>query len=213
MTTVLIVAKTRMGSGVCVGGLTCDTHKNVRLIPPGRNNQPEDTPFEVGQIWELDFYPVENITSPHTEDVIVTEQHLIGHVSAMRETLLPRIHPWRGGPDQLFDGSLCLRGTGGYISAIGSIPHCSTGYWLPDRSLSLSKPLIPDAQNNKLYYDMLRIGDGRRAAMLSIKYVGFAEPVQQIPAGTLVRVSLARWFKPAPTTEERCYLQLSGWYL
>jgi hypothetical protein len=210
---VLIVAKTHMHGGVCVGGLTLDTNRNIRLKPPGRANQSEDTAFEVGQIWELDFYEVAEAKPPHMEDVIVTDQRLVEHISNMRETLMPQIHPWQGGPEQLFDRCLCIKGTSGYISASGSIPRCSTGYWLPDRSLSLNKPLIPDMQNDKHHYEMLRIADNKRPAMFSIKYVGFAEPINKIPAGTLVRVSLARWWRPTETSEERCYLQLSGWYL
>ena len=36
-----------------------------------------------------------------------------------------------------------------------------------------------------------------------------------IPAGTLVRVSLAHWWRPEDdhTGELRCYVQLSGWFL
>ncbi|MFH1320564.1 MAG: hypothetical protein ABII90_07920 [Bacteroidota bacterium] len=45
----------------------------------------------------------------------------------------------------------------------------------------------------------------------NISYVGFQNPVDKIPAGTLVRISLARWWSPNED-EERCYLQLSGWY-
>lgn len=48
-----------------------------------------------------------------------------------------------------------------------------------------------------------------------IPYVGFEPAVDLIPKGTLVRVSLARWWRPhdsPPDMEERCYLQLSGWY-
>ena len=213
MVNVLIVARTRMNGGVCVGGLRLDTNKNVRLKPPGRANQTEDSAFEIGQIWELDFHEVVNTKLPHIEDVIVTDQRLVERVDNLREFLLQRIHPWQGGPEQLFDRCLCLKGTGGYISASGSIPRCSTGYWLPDRSLSLNKPLIPDMQTDKHYYEMLRIADNKRPAMLSIKYVGFAAPVNKIPIGTLVRVSLARWWRPIETSEERCYLQLSGWYL
>ena len=213
MVRALIVAKTHMNGGVCVGALTLDTHRNIRLKPPGRANQLEDTAFEVGQIWELDFHEAAAAKPPHLEDVIVTDQRLVEHVSNMRETLMPHIHPWQGGPEQLFDRCLCIKGTGGYISASATIPRCSTGYWLPDRSLSLNKPLIPDTQNDKHYYEMLRIADNRRPAMFSIKYVGFDTPINKIPAGTLVRVSLARWWKPTETSEERCYLQLSGWYL
>ena len=132
----------------------------------------------------------------------------------MRETLMPRIHPWQGGPEQLFDGLLCLRGTSsGYISELQGVPKCSTGFWLPDRSLVLNKPLVPDKHENKLYYEMLHRANGKHPSMLSVKYVGFAEPINMLPAGTLLRVSLARWWKPNETNEERCYLQLSGWYL
>lgn len=213
MVKVLIVAKTHMNGGVCVGGLRLDTNRNIRLIPHGRANHPEDTVFEIGQIWELDFHEGAKTKPPHVEDIIVTDQRLVEHVDNLREFLLQRVQPWQGGPEQLFDRCLCLKGTSGYISATGSIPRCSTGYWLPDKTLSLNKPLIPDTQNNKHYYEMLRIGDNRRPTILSIKYVGFATPVNKIPAGTPVRVSLARWWKPTETSEERCYLQLSGWYL
>ncbi len=44
-------------------------------------------------------------------------------------------------------------------------------------------------------------------------YVGFESKVDRIPAGTLMRMSLARWWKPEDSDmNERCYLQLSGWY-
>ena len=46
-------------------------------------------------------------------------------------------------------------------------------------------------------------------------FVGFQEPLAEIPAGALVRISLAHWWRPRdhPEEEERCYLQLSGWFL
>jgi len=44
-------------------------------------------------------------------------------------------------------------------------------------------------------------------------YVGFEPKVNLIPAGTLMKISLARWWKPEDSDmSERCYLQLSGWY-
>ena len=39
-----------------------------------------------------------------------------------------------------------------------------------------------------------------------------AEPISEIPSGTLLRVSLARWWKKYEEEEKKCYLQLSGWY-
>ena len=45
--------------------------------------------------------------------------------------------------------------------------------------------------------------------------MGFQEPVGTIPAGALVRLSLAHWWRPAGDDdgEYRCYVQLSGWFL
>ena len=49
----------------------------------------------------------------------------------------------------------------------------------------------------------------------TLTFVGFQKPIETIPAGTLLRVSLAHWWRPesAPHTELRCYVQLSGWFL
>ena len=46
-----------------------------------------------------------------------------------------------------------------------------------------------------------------------IKYVGFQTPLDCIPQGTVLRMSLANWWKKGDSDEERCYLQLSGWYV
>ena len=46
-----------------------------------------------------------------------------------------------------------------------------------------------------------------------IPYVGVEPPPEIIPVGSLVRLSLARWWKPEEKEEDKkCYLQLSGWY-
>jgi hypothetical protein len=48
----------------------------------------------------------------------------------------------------------------------------------------------------------------------SAKYVGMEEPIAVIPERAIDRFSLARWAPfPPGVDEERCYLQLSGWYL
>ena len=49
----------------------------------------------------------------------------------------------------------------------------------------------------------------------TLTFVGFQEPIETIPAGALVRVSLAHWWRPEDdqTGELRCYVQLSGWFL
>jgi hypothetical protein len=54
---VLIVAKTHMHNAVCVSGLTIGTNRSIRLLRTNGFNQQVDTPFDVGQVWELEFHP------------------------------------------------------------------------------------------------------------------------------------------------------------
>jgi len=192
-----------MKSGACVSGLTVSSNKGIRLIPKGRLNQAIDTEFEVGQVWDIEFREVADVEPPHVEDVIVFNQQYVGRIANMRGTLMPRVQPWHGGPENLFDNMLTIRQSKCYISKSGPIPNCSTGYWLPDRQLTL------DQESEKAYY---LIGYAYNFYMrnLSIPFVGFDPPVEQIPSGSLIRVSLARWF--LASGEDRCYLQISGWY-
>lgn len=201
MVRVLIVAKTRMAGAACVGGLILDTNQSIRLLRPGRPFQPGDTSFEVGHICDLEFERSTDIIPPHTEDVIVTGARYIGQQRDLRDFLLQRVQPWRGGLEQLFGGLLTFRNGKAYISQEKGIPNVSTGFWIPE------KPLVRSYLNNKVNY-CYEHGGG-----CFIPYVGFAEAIERIPAGALGRVSLARWFAPTETSEERCYLQLSGWYL
>jgi len=68
-----------MNNAVCVSGLTTDTNRSIRLLRPNGFNQQVNTPFDVGQVWVLDFHQSLQITPPHVEDVIVTRERLIGH--------------------------------------------------------------------------------------------------------------------------------------
>lgn len=208
MERVLIVAKTRMKSGVCVSGLTRTSNKGIRLIPKDRLNQLADTEFDVGQVWDIEFQEVADVDPPHVEDVIVINKRYVGRVANLRETLTQRIQPWHGGPENLFDKMLTIGPRKCYISKSGPIPSCSTGYWIPDRQLTLTQ------ENNKPYYLIEykeKTGNKVYTRVLSIPFVGFASPIEQIPSGTLIRVSLARWFPSSG--EDRCYLQISGWYI
>lgn len=46
-----------------------------------------------------------------------------------------------------------------------------------------------------------------------IVYKGNQTALEVIPKGRLIRLSLAKWWKPEDSDiEARCYLQLSGWY-
>jgi hypothetical protein len=98
----------------------------------------------------------------------------------------------------LFGGKLDYTNSGTAFIGPDDVPAKSTGFWLPDEDLVLN-------------------ADGKRyeIAGTSISYVGSETPPKTIVAGTLVRVSLARWWKPEDADDdfpERCYLQVSGWY-
>ena len=81
------------------------------------------------------------------------------------------------------------------------MPEQSVGFWVADNALT------------KKEYNGVRYNYPNTNGWRSLKFVGFDTPVNIIPAGTILRVSLARWWKQDENTEERCYLQLSGWYL
>lgn len=89
-----------------------------------------------------------------------------------------------------------------YTSERTGVPDRSTGFWIPDRELRL--------RGGGKHYNYVK-----GALQRGLSHVGEAAATRRIPAGTLVRVSLARWWKPEdadPDFEERCYQQLSGWY-
>lgn len=207
---VLIVAKTRMGGGACIGAIT-ETGKSVRLVP--FNADPHDganKEYNVGDIWKIaaELVPEVSLTPPHNENIVVHEkQHLHSTkdtkdlVSAI-ELLMP---PRTGHPQELYEGLLQTTGGGRfYISKQGGIPPYSTTFWRTDQPLTL------DTEKQKLQY---RYPTGNGGCTFT--FGGFQEPIESIPAGTLLRVSLAHWWRPeeAPDREQRCYAQISGWFL
>ena len=208
MERVLIVAKTYMQTGVCIGGLTREANKSVRLLAADGSHQSTDTSLDVGQVWDMEFHPPASLTPPHVEDVCVTQEQFVGNQKNLRETLLPRIKIWEGGPESLFDGQIIIGDMVAYINRDKGLPACSTGYWLSDRLLTLIY-----RRGSKPYYWLdLSTTSSQPQKRLYIRYVGFAVPIVRIPAQTLIRVSLARWWVPDDSNEERCYLQISGWF-
>jgi hypothetical protein len=211
MEKVLVVAKTHMGKDkACVGGLSLQTFKGVRLLLPGNHNHPTDTSFDVGQVWNLNLRHSNQCTPPHVEDAIIHAQKQIGQQSNIRGKLLQHIEPWRGGLTQLFDGRLQGERDKCFITRKGGLPSCSTGYWLTTLPLTLTYI------REKAYYTIHSVVHKEQdyyRATFSIAYVGFAEPLPELPANTLIRVSLCRWWRREEYEEEKCYLQISGWYL
>lgn len=192
----LIVSRTKMGSRRCIGALL-GNGTSLRLLNGNGANHPVNSPLEIGDIWNIEYTPAKKLVPPHVEDVLVSSQEFVETVDDMRSQILDRIDPWEGDIEELFGGSVQYTGSNnGYVNEEGT-PDRSTGFWVPDEDLLL--------RDDGRHYDY--------AGIRGMKYVG--EPMAQnaIPAGTLVRVSLARWWKPEDVEiEKRCYLQLSGWY-
>ena len=201
---ILIVAKTRQGSGACVGGITFEG-RSVRLIAAdAATNERAGLEYQVGEVWEVDAVSAEHVTPPHVENVIVRSKRLCGTVPACTPFIEQKMPPVVGGPQLLFEGLTQAAPYGAlYIAEHAGIPPFSTTFWRPDQPLTR----VEDGKRIRYRYPAL---DGGR----TLVFVGFQEPVEIIPAGTLLRVSLAHWWRRPddPDTELRCYVQLSGWF-
>ncbi len=200
MKEVLIVSRTRMKNGVCCGGINLSTGEFIRLHDHwGRNLTPE-APFQIGQIYTLEYRPALHARPiPHTEDKeIMPDFQLIKELSTseiigMIDML---VDVPCGGIDSIYEGKLRHSSYSTYISP-ESIPSYSVCFWRPNA------PLVKSEFLRKTRYWF-----GNNV----ISYVGFQEPLNVIPEGTLLRMSLANWWSPDEITEKRCYLQLSGWF-
>ncbi len=206
---VLIVAKTRMRSGACIGAIT-EKGESVRLIP--FNADPRDganREYEVGDIWKITGDPETPLKPPHNENFVVDKKSRIHRTKDTRdlisavELLMP---PKFGDPRQLYEGLLQTTSIGSlYVPPGHDVPPYSTTFWKTDKQLTLET----DQKKNLCYRYPTENGG------CTLTFVGFQKPLKTIPAGTLLRVSLAHWWRPknTPHVELRCYVQLSGWFL
>lgn len=196
----LIVSKTRARNTVCVGALSVDG-SNLRLTKDeGFPFLPTDTPYEIGQVWDVQYTACRDLQPPHVEDVLVTSAKFLYSRSDLAELILKLAQPWVGGVSALFEGMVRGPTSSGSAYIQDPVPSQSVGFWMPDRNV------IGRFENTRFYY---KYGQYR------IPYLGVAEPRATIPVRGLTRVSLARWFKPDDSDTDfpaRCYLQISGSY-
>lgn len=198
---VLIVAKTHMSAGFCVGAFDQTNKINIRLLTAHEKNQPLDTPFDIGQIWEIDYIARHHITPPHIEDVIVRRAVQIRTKSFLNEYLIKTIPIWKGNPDIVFSGKIKFPlGQSGYLEQHNASLGQSVGFWLPDQDIELT--IFDDHKHYYYFGDQVYV----------FPYVGTREPIDKIRTGSLIRLSLARWWSPDDKQPKRCYCQLSGWY-
>lgn len=200
---VIIVSKTRMSSAVCVGGIL-KNGRAVRLLTQNGSNQEVNIDMNIGDVYEITFSERNDKKAPHNEDILIQTKAYKHNFSSMKEMVdylfdNVEITFWAGNISKIYDGTLQWTGNGsGYISEKGGIPKNSVGFWMPDKDLTRIE------SNEKVRY---KYNNDK-----NIPYVGLQGQIETIPAGTLIRVSLARWWSP-DINEERCYLQISGWYL
>ena len=199
---VLIVSRTQMSNGVCVGGIDENTGDLIRLHNDRGGNLPSDAPYQIGDRWQMNVQPAWNARPfPHIEDRQTTPIKKIENIGVDGVIQFIRTHNMgarlaTGDIRNTFQGKLILEGTKNYISR-NAIPQFSTQFWISDRDL------VHRIQYGKHFYFYNNI---------RLKYVGFQECLDIIPRGTIIRLSLANWWDDG-SGEDRCYLQLSGWYL
>lgn len=194
---VLIVAKTKWGEYFCIGGIELETNRYIRLMDSKGGYQPLNTPFKVGQIWRIK-YTESPSKPPHIEDVKVLDAKPTD-VLDPKEYILNNCNIWKGDLSNIYSSKLKWENGSGFLNNPNNIPPNSVGFWQNDKDLILKFN----------YYHYNKIFTSKK-----IPYKGELQPLDIIPAGTLIRVSLAKWWRPKdrPHIEERCYLQLSGWY-
>lgn len=205
---VLIVSKTKMQHGFCVGGVSANGDF-VRLLDENGHHPNNSTNYEIRQIWEIVYRSPSNPRSlPHSEDVCVIFKKLkycLNENITMIDFLNQKnINIYQGPISNLFESKLQYTQNGvGFINR-NNIPQNSVCFWIANRDI------IRSDYKGKIRY---KYNDGSRHWGYNISYVGLSDPVDNIPQGTLIRMSLAHWWSPNDSdVEDRCYLQLSGWY-
>ena len=224
---ILIVSRTQMKNGVCVGGIDLNSFELIRLHNKRGGNLTIDTPYQIGEVWEMNVeLPWNPRVKPHVEDRMTTPLSLVGCISMQdvsdylngnfvkvkiapgySNKILYVINSYvingenmkskiaKGTLSTTFEKKLKFFGWSSYIGK-EDVPNFSTQFWISD------KPLYHKVSFKKHYY----VYD-------NTYIVGFQNKIDVIPAGTIIRLSLANWWDRDGSGEKRCYLQLSGWYL
>ena len=206
---VLIVSKTKMQHDhVCVGAIDLEKKKSIRLLnEDGFHETLQDCPYELLQIWDIEYKHTNYRPLPHSEDVSVLSRTYTGEnmdnkmlLQVLQDCNIPL---YRGSLMNVFEDKLRHTSLGKLYISQDLCSSFSTCFWISD-SVIFKKEI-----NGKIYYHYTAtsfpIG-------IQIPYVGLEEiSAQSIPQGTLLRLSLANWWAPEDSDcEERCYLQLSG---
>lgn len=212
MSKVLILSKTKMQEDrVCVGGVDLDNRCSVRLLDcNGHHETINECPYDLLSVWDIECTRMHRRPAPHLEDVKVTRRRNIKETVSPAELLKLADYNIRiynnTSLQETFTGKL-LSTEGGsfYVSEEYGVPNFSTCFWICDKPLHQSKYSKPEKVKFSYKDD--------EENWFQITYVGVEKAPNRIPKGSLIRLSLAHWWRPEDSdTEERCYLQLSGFY-
>lgn len=209
MSRVLIVSRTRMrNNNVCVGGIDMVSGAPLRLLNAnGFHEDADSCPYQIKDVWDIDYYhAIPGRPNPHSEDTIVKSRIRVGNLDS-RVSMLTflknhGVNVYEGSLLEVFEGKLCVTGNGALYIGHDNVPHNSTCFWICDRPI-----------NRRDYNGRIRFNydNNTRPWGYTISWVGESLNPESIPAGTLVRLSLANWWAPEDSEDdERCYLQISG---
>jgi len=211
MNRILIVSKTKMlNNRVCVGGIDLDNKISVRLMDiNGSHESAASCPYNIREIWDVEYSRGKQRPLPHSEDIRVVKKCKSGVLEGEKLMLAllneMQFHVYEDDIFNTFEGKLKYTEKGSFYISDDAVPNHSTCFWICDRKI------LRGDYKEKIRYNYL---DTKRRWGFNFTYVGLEDnPSDFIRRGTLVRLSLAHWWKPEDADiEERCYLQLSGWY-
>lgn len=191
--------------------------KPVRLLLEQNGGRNQMFPIELAKKLGIDVgtnfsmkYEVRKARiAPHVEDCFLRwidpkSREELPDLLAWLNTNLPKAMVWTGGLGSLFEGKLEYSKWKAFIEQAPG-PNCSVGFWRPSNTLWAQE----DEESGKVNY---KFNDAQQERPKYIKYVGAEPHLKQIDAGSLVRVSLARWWNWDGEDPDRCYLQISGCY-
>jgi hypothetical protein len=119
------------GGRVCIGALS-EEGENLRLMNANcASSLAAESPYLVGDEWEIVCSHCGARKPPHVEDVAVSMAARIGSKADLKDYIVSRSKQWRGPIDALFDGKIRFTGNGGGYVAEPGISSGATGFWLP----------------------------------------------------------------------------------
>jgi ATP-dependent DNA helicase RecQ len=193
-----------MGGGACIGGMVEETGLPVRPLPVKGFCHAPEVAFNVGEVWSMHLRRREPVEAPHVEDHDEWGAVRAGVKDGLLAFITRHGQPHDGDVEELFGRTLVVRSSGtAYLPRSSPAPAWSVEFWRPPRPLEHHSD-----RDGRPRYTLLG------GSCLRIPYVGYEAPVAFIPAGTILRLSLARWWvnPQAPEEGESCSLQLSGWF-